>query len=223
MKIFSLLTVLVLFSLGIVIAVNVPDFKEPVINSHSGVIVTIPENAIETSPGVFFIGTTLDADGNLLEGYAIVDYKPKKENAKPSWVSGGKKTEADSCYAFISKGAKWKVEEDYLVNPTNNVGLNEQEVRNIIGLSIDEWENAAGKDIFLSESFGTVDAGSIGNIANGQNEVVFGIINEPGVIAVTYVWGIFGGRPSSRIIAEWDQVYNQGFSMVGFLSYPVLI
>ena len=210
MKRSPVLIVLVLFSLGLVIAISVPDFGDQVVDeSHNGVVVTIPDHAMEVSPGVFFIGTTLDIDGSLLEGYAIVDYKPKKENAKPSWAGGGKKTEGDDCYAFISRGAKWKVLEGYLVDPINNRGLDEQKVRDIVNESIDEWEVAAGKEIFLGESFETVDAGSIGNIANGQNEVVFGSINEPRVIAVTYVWGIFGGRPDSRRIAEWDQVYNQ--------------
>ena len=43
---------------------------------------------------------------------------------------------------------------------------------------------------------------------DGVNEVYFADIDESGVIGVTIVWGIFGGRPSGRMLVEWDQVYD---------------
>ncbi|MFC1703100.1 matrixin family metalloprotease [Patescibacteria group bacterium] len=44
---------------------------------------------------------------------------------------------------------------------------------------------------------------------DGVNEVYFGNIDDPGVIGVTIVWGIFGGAPHGRELVEWDQVYDE--------------
>ena len=114
-----------------------------------------------------------------------------------------------SCFSFLSSGAKWKVKEDYLVNPTNTLGLDEIFIKSNLAEDIQEWETAAGTDIFGNEISGVVDSGSIGNIANGKNEVVFGNIDGSGVIAVTYVWGVFSGPPQNRRLVEWDQIYDQ--------------
>ena len=207
-----------LFSVGLVLALGVPEFTDAVVTkSHNSVNVHIPENAVEVSPGAFFIGNSVDVDGSILEGYAIIDYKYKKENVKPNGV-GGKPEKGSVCYAFLASGAKWKNQESYLINPANAAGLEEQIIRDVVRDAIIEWEVAAGKEIFGNEVSGFVDGASIGNSANGQNEVVFGSIDNPGVIAVTYVWGIFGGNPSNRRLVEWDQVYNQNdfsWSFVG--------
>src|SRR3989344_3235650 len=83
--------------------------------------VNIPENAIEVSPGVFDLGTKIDKSGKLVQGYAFIHYKNEKGEVKPSSKPSG----SSSCYVFISKGAKWKSIEQWVVNPANTDGVNE--------------------------------------------------------------------------------------------------
>lgn len=43
---------------------------------------------------------------------------------------------------------------------------------------------------------------------DGQNEVYFADITNSNAIAVTIVWGIFGGPTFNRQLVEWDQIYD---------------
>ena len=198
---------ILLLSVSLVVAM--PVFKNvEVLKSKNSVVVNIPERAVEVAPGIFSLGTSIDpTTGNIVEGYAFVRYK--EEFAKPSWAGGNNGNSGSNCYTFLANGAKWNSYENYLVNSTNNVGLDEIELRNIISDAITEWEVAEGSDLFGNEVLGTIDTGSIGNNVNGQNEVVFGSIDNQGVIAVTIVWGIFSGPPKNRYLAEWDMVYDE--------------
>ena len=191
-------------SISLVLA-GVPNFQSTeVVPSNGHANVKIPENAVEVAPGIFSLGVHVDpTTGQDVEGYAIFKYK--KENAKPSGNGKG----GSSCYVFLSNGAKWKTQEDYLVDPTNNVGLDEIFVRDNLAEDIQEWENSSGKNSFGNEVYGNVNATSIGSSLNGQNEVVFGGIDNPGAIAVTIVWGRFEGPIQNRELVEWDMVYDQ--------------
>ena len=44
--------------------------------------------------------------------------------------------------------------------------------------------------------------------------MVFDAIDQPGVLAVTFVWGTFGGPPGGRVLVEWDQVYDDDGDVV---------
>ncbi|MBU4283988.1 MAG: hypothetical protein KJ968_02675, partial [Nanoarchaeota archaeon] len=142
MKKYLILGLLLLVSVGLVLAVK-PDFAPKPANIPKGhATVTIPSHAVEVSPGVFYLGKAKD-NGRIVEGYAIVKYKDKHvkpgtvcgngvcepgENARkcPEDCSGGEDPEepdTSSCYGFLSKGAKWKTVEDYIIDPTNIRGL----------------------------------------------------------------------------------------------------
>jgi hypothetical protein len=43
---------------------------------------------------------------------------------------------------------------------------------------------------------------------DGKNEVMFGNVSGNGAIAVTTVWGVFGGPTWGRFLSEWDQMYD---------------
>ena len=197
--------ILVIFSISLVVA-GVPNFQlNDVVPSNGRASVVIPETAVEVADGVFSLGSVTDIDGRIVQGFMFVDYK--KENAKPPWAGGGNGGGESSCFAFLSKGAKWKSVEPYLVDPVNNAGLDELFVRNNLASDIIEWENAAGTDILGNEINGVVDRANIGNL-NGKNEVIFADVGSEGAIAVTIVWGIFSGPPFARELVEWDQVYD---------------
>lgn len=172
--------------------------------------VTIPENAVEVTPGVFQLPSVV-VNGRVVQGFMFVDYK--KEFAKPPWAGGGGAT--SNCFSFLAKGAKWKMIENYLVDPTNNTGLNATFVRSNVALDISKWEDAAdgavgngiSKNILGNEVSGAVDGADTSSPDN-KNEVLFANVDSPGAIAVTIVWGYFSGPPSTRELIEWDQVYD---------------
>jgi hypothetical protein len=189
------------FSVGFVIAAK-PEFTPKStgeMNLPKGrAPVTIPAHAQEVAPGVFYLGTAMD-HGRVVEGYAIVHYK--KGLGKPG-------SDTNSCYKFLAKGAKWKAVEDWVVNPSNDRELNEDFVIANLKSDIAKWEVAAGVDILGrgSSTIATLVADTVS--PDGQNEAYFGSIDEPGAIAVTIMWGYFGGPPPFRELVEWDQVYD---------------
>ena len=185
----------------------------------------LPKNAVKVAPNVYKLGTAKDK-GKIVEGYAIIHYKKgfgkpgavcgnnvceKGENARkcPADCSGGT-TDPDTsgCYGFLSKGAKWKTTEPYIVDPTNTEGLSETFITSTVAADIGKWETAAGKDILGDEIAGVVDGADTVS-TDGKNEVMFGSIASEGAIAVTIVWGIFGGNPRNRELVEWDMIFDE--------------
>lgn len=203
-----------------------PRFGLATVNPSGGrATVLIPEHAIEVAPGVFSLGTGLD-HGRIVEGYAFLRYK--KGFGKPTgcnndgkcqgWedpscadcTGGGGNGESNgsTCYGFLSKGAKWKALEPYLVNPANTKGLDETFVVSNLATDVEKWETAAGVDILGSGGATTETLVADLQSPDDKNEVYFADIDSPGAIGVTIVWGIFRGPPSGRELVEWDQVYD---------------
>ena len=179
----------------------------------------LPENAVEVSPGVFYLGKSMDK-GRVVEGYAMFAKPVTKcgngicepgENARkcPADCSAEDPTEPDtsSCYTFLSKGAKWKTIEPYLVDPANTRGVDDSFVRSNLATNIGKWETAAGVNILGDEILEGVNRETIGSL-NGANEVMFADIDYEGAIAVAIVWGYFSGNPAWRELVEWDMVFD---------------
>lgn len=143
-------------------------------------------------------------DGRVLERNVHIFYK--QDFAKPPNVGGGGKA-TDTCYAFLAKGAKWKTSEPYIVNPSNQAGLDPIFVSDTIGVSLNTWDMQVAPQIFGSEVTGVVDGLDISTVDN-KNEVMFGDIDDPNAIAVTITWGIFGGPISGRQLVEWDAMFD---------------
>ncbi|MBW2997043.1 matrixin family metalloprotease, partial [Candidatus Woesearchaeota archaeon] len=124
---------------------------------------------------------------------------------------GGEEPPADDagCYEFIARGAKWRTVEPWVFNPANTRGLDELTLFSNFGMDVEKWDTAAGVDILGAGSSTSdllvADTASPDNL----NEVYFGEIADEGAIAITIVWGIFGGPPKARELVEWDQVYDQ--------------
>lgn len=166
----------------------------------------------DNSP-VISLGTAVDpASGKVVEGYAFVH--PKNAPAKPPWAGGN--SGATKCYGFLARGAKWKTIEPWLVNPSNSRGLTGNFVLNNLGDDIVKWEDAAdgtvggGGSIDIlgngSSTLATLVADTIS--PDGSNEVYFADISSSNAIAVTIIWGIFGGPSAGRELVEWDQIYD---------------
>ncbi|MBU2562744.1 MAG: matrixin family metalloprotease [Nanoarchaeota archaeon] len=162
----------------------------------------LPKNAVEVAPGVFYLGYALDK-GKIVEGYAFL-----MKNSQDKKVRKPKPSTESSCYTFLASGAKWKTVEPYIVDTKNTIVLDEAFIRSNLVLDISKWESSVGIEILGEENpAGEVNRDSIGSL-NGANEVMFGDIDSPGAIGITIIWGIFGGRPSSRVLVEWDMVFD---------------
>lgn len=167
--------------------------------------------AADNSP-VISLGTAVDpATGKLVEGLAIIHRKDGQ--VKPAAARPGGST---SCYSYLARGAKWKTVEPWIVNPVNTRGLDGTTVFNLLNGGVSKWEDATdgnitnglGADVlgFGSTTTTTLIADTVS--PDNQNEAYFADITDSNAIAVTIVWGIFGGPPSGRQLVEWDQVYD---------------
>jgi hypothetical protein len=157
---------------------------------------------------VISLGQSIDPQtGVIVDGYALIQ---RQAPAKPAHVGGGNgNSTTNSCYAFMARGAKWKTVEPWIFNPHNTAGLDTAWVMDNFSQSVAKWESAAEVDVLGNGSL-TVDALEADTTTpDGLNEVLFGAIDEPGVIGVTIVWGVFGGPTQNRQLTEWDQVYDQ--------------
>ncbi len=167
---------------------------------------SLPENAKKVSDTVYYLGKAKDVDGKVVEGYAHI--RRHDNSAKPPWAGGGKGKPESKCYGFLAKGAKWKTLEPWIVNTDNNSNLNKSFVFDNLAYDISKWESSAEADILGSGS-PTKDILEADTVyPDDANEVYFADIEESNAIAITIIWGIFGGPPRGRELVEWDQVYN---------------
>lgn len=142
----------------------------------------------------------------------------RKGHAKPAWAGGGKNNknpEDQGLYTYLAKGAKWKVAEDILLNPVcgeNLDGSGDGLIINAVIAGLNEWEGSGDSDLSI---FGDVIIDENVSYNNGEyrgsNTFSFGSYSNPGVIAVTSVWGYFTGPPSQREITEAHMLMNDDF------------
>lgn len=167
---------------------------------------TLPGTASQKAAGVVPLGTAFD-DGQLVEGFAIIHHKNGK--GKPPWAGGGKNGNGkNKCYAFLAKGARWKVTEPYVLDETNNDGLTTQFVNSVTVASLETWDTEVAFEIFGSEDLTSPVDGADTVAPDNKNEIYFGNIADPGVIAVAIVWGVFGGPPQTRQLVEYDVIFD---------------
>ncbi len=141
-----------------------------------------------------------------VEGYAFFMRKTWDNNHNFSVSAGVHGT--GKCLPPFADGARWKNVEEFIVNPDNDQGLSESDVLQVVTSAIGEWDNkllfqlTAGRDLN-----GNTD-GVDNSAPDGKNEILFAHLNEPGVLAVTILWGIFSGPVEDRELLEADIVVN---------------
>ncbi|RJQ13476.1 peptidase M10A and M12B matrixin and adamalysin [Candidatus Parcubacteria bacterium] len=176
----------------------------------------VPAGAKLVADNIFYIGEAQDARaGKKAQGYAIVHYKknPARGGVKPNKPSG------TNCYGFLSKGAKWKTTEDWVVNASNPSGLSSSFILNNLSFDIEKWEDAADGNVGNNFSIDILGNGALTSAdlslgfatMNDVNEVYFAELSEGNAIAVTYIWGFFSGPIQTRELLEWDQIYNTAY------------
>lgn len=139
-----------------------------------------------------------------------------------------KRASADSCTSPIAAGAVWKTSRGYYINAKNAEQLTQRYVVSALAEASDAWNcilknsgrmvigpllavrpSLSGNDIDITEP-------------DGFNVVGFGsIMDKPGTVAVTTVWGIFNGPVAMREIVEFDMLYDQEHYSFGNSSVRV--
>jgi len=154
-------------------------------------------------------------DKGPLTKKTFIHYRKKANPAKPPSAGGNKLIQ---CYGFLANAAKWKTTEDYIVNDTNS-GNSHNFVLNTVNAGIAEWETYGGGKIF---GIGVPDKSAPynPNTVDGRNVVAFGYYGDPDVIAVTTVWGYFSVPPQTRVLVEWDMLFNTGSFSFGINDNP---
>lgn len=166
---------------------------------------SLPPQAREVAPNVWFIGTSV-SDGVAVEGFAFIH--PAVGHAKPTGSPGKGKDkpkddgdstpDASGCYSFIANGAVWRSLEGY---DFYLAGAPTGATAEVFSGAFGTWEEAAaGADIV---GLGTVGTAAPALALNESNDVFFGNLGS-GTLGVTVVWYTRGGRPSSRRIVEAD-------------------
>jgi hypothetical protein len=133
----------------------------------------------------------------------------KKGYGKPEGTPGKGNNNKDSeCYEFLRKGVKWLSPVSLVVHPAL-----EEKVDGAIGLSRETWREATPEGLFGSyEISDDADWDDERDQTDGRNELSFGDYPQDGVIAVTVVWGYFGGPPDQREIIEFDILFDTDFN-----------
>lgn len=171
----------------------------------------LEQDGLMSGDAPVYLGKKKDPKTNeVVEGYAFVHHKKAFANKKSA-------ARTPVCYGYLATGARWKVQEPWVINPANSRGLASDFIFSTISSSIDKWEDAG--DGYLNNGVSVQMLGN-GNITNsvltaesaspdGVNEVYFGSVADSGAIAVTTVWGIFSGPTQNRKLVEWDMVFDQ--------------
>ena len=199
--------VVLILSLITILVSSKPDTdRVPATVVPSGKTVTIPQNAVEVAPGVFDLGTTV-VDGETLQGYMFV-YRKDEFTHQPNHKPAGSASGSSTCFAYLSQGAKWKNTEPYVLDTANADGMSASFVENITATSLETWDLQVAFDIFGNRNTSAFVDGADTSAPDNKNEIFFGDISSPGVIASTTVWGIFSGPPSGRKLVEFDAVFD---------------
>lgn len=172
---------------------------------------SLPAQATEVAPGIFALGER-EVDGVGLEGYAILHPSPRALPAKGGnggGKGGGKPGGGSSkCFSALARGAVWKNIEDYGVQEA----AGRPTLVPLVQSGIDVSHDSSPRQIFGNYNSNVVVDGIDTTTVRGKNEVLWGPIAEPGVIAVTITWGVFSGPTRFRYLAEWDMLLDDDAS-----------
>lgn len=148
----------------------------------------------------------------------------KKGHERPSDAKGSGQKGTEGYYSYIAQGAKWRTVEDFRLNPSGNEDLPAALVTGAVNAGMNEWETPgdATFGIFgdvIQDPTATYNDGAY----RGYNTISFGSYGDPGVIAITTVWGYFSGSPSRREIIEAHILMNDDFIWGDASVDPVLM
>ena len=168
--------VLVILFLSIA-GIGIVTASEP--NNAQAKKLSLPENAVEVSQGVFYLGESIDK-GKVVEGYAFVHYVNPAANSKPVWDY-----EVD-IYKFMFGGIRWADTMTYEVNPEGNK-LEQGLVMTALEASLNTWDDAiTGEFELFDDTLGITS--DVFNSGDGTNTITWDDLGSSGIIAANYFW-----------------------------------
>lgn len=181
--------------------------------------------------GLFFFVKTSKAserprgleDRGPLTKVTFIHYKKGYAPAKPN--KPGKPGSGDTtCYGFLGKGVYWKsgLPRTLHVNTSSFSGLTSSFVLGAVDKSAKTWDSATSKDLYF-DSVSDSTANWDSDLPDYRSELVEAPYQDSGVIAVTNVWGYFGGPPQTREIVDFDILFNDHFNWGDGASNPSLM
>lgn len=165
---------------------------------------SIPKHAVKINDDMYDLGESV-VNGETLHGYMFIKYK-KELSHKPNHNAAG--SGKSTCYSFLSSGARWKTTESYVLDTSNNDGMTDAFVDSVTAASLDDWDSQVAFEIFGNRDTSAIVDGIDTSSPDNKNEIYFGDIPNPGVIAATTVWGIFSGPPQGRRLVEFDAIFD---------------
>ena len=139
----------------------------------------------------------------------------RKPHAQP--LNPGKPTKPNDSgyYSYISSGARWRATETFLLNPAggeNVGGALDTLIFNAVLAGMQEWQTPGTATLTIFGSLVVDDSVTYNNgDYRGYNTISFGSFDDPNVIAITSVWGYFGGKTAQREITEAHILFNDEF------------
>lgn len=141
-----------------------------------------------------------NVDKGSLTKKVFIHYK--KPNAKPDGTGKpGKPSEGS--YTYIARGMRWKTTENYIFNSSSAPSGADV----AIATAMATWDDVVAYDIFGSLLIDN-DAKVILDNVDNKNVIQFAPLNDPQIIAITYVWGYYNAPPRYREIVEVDMIFN---------------
>ena len=179
-------------------------------------VVRIERNMIKLAEGVFCVeSASMPASHPVrrrVESRIMMLYEKDFKRAAADDEALPNQTHVGAaCSNHIAEGAIWKSPHEVIIDPTNDDGIPRQLFVDMVSASVHEWESRLSTTVVTGQDTdGCVD-GFDGDSPDGKNEIMMGFIEEPGVLAMTIIWGIFSGPIGDREILETDIIYNLHF------------
>ena len=167
-------------------------------NNAPAELLGLPENAVEVSPGVFYLGESMDK-GKVVEGYAFVHYAKSAAKSKPAWDDTVDK------YKFMFGGIKWTETMQYKVNPDGS-SLVDDDVMTAISAGLKTWDDAITGEFKLFDAIGT--SGKTSVEYDDTNLVMWDNLGSGGTIAVNYFWFY----RATKEMVQSDVVFNSYYT-----------
>jgi len=159
---------------------------------------SLPENAKEVAPGVFYLGKSMDK-GKIVEGYAFVHYAEGSSKAKKA------KPVVDDSRMYKLLGVKWPNGEtvSYAFN-SDYSGLKSDDVKDKLETSLNTWDSAISNfDLF--DAIVSTEQTSIGN--DNINLVKWANLGS-GTIAMNTLWY----NVATKEIIDSDVQFNTDYT-----------
>jgi hypothetical protein len=164
----------------------------------------LPENVVEVSPGVFYLGKAIDK-GEVVEGYAFLHYMKPTTSTKPVW------DDSVDIYKFMFGGIKWNETMQYEVNTTGS-GLTNNAVLYTLNASLETWDSNTSFELF-NDSLLTTKEGF--NSSDRINRVTWDDLGSSGIIAANYFWF----NPATKEMIESDVRFNTYYTWGDCLNF----